>query len=70
MTRAELNVELLKVELDLLSARGLKDLEEVRAVRALLYRPQTDEELEQNGLSDDDLDSLAAAVEAQLPPRP
>jgi len=68
MTRAELNRKLLALELSLLSARDLTDPDHVANLRVLLYNPKTERELDENGPSDADLDALATAVEAKLPP--
>ncbi len=68
MTRTELIERLTKLELQLLGAGDLSDLEHVREVRAVL---KTGDSLREGaGPSKEDLDVLTAAVAAQLPALP
>jgi len=62
-------VALNAVELDLLIKMDLREVGHVRELRALLFQPQDRIELtEAQRLNAADLDALAVAVEAKLPP--
>jgi len=70
VTRKELTAALVKRELEILTARDLTDLDHVRAMRLLLFRPESEFDLQSAELSSAQQDVLAEAIAAKLPASP